>query len=88
MAGGPFRLRTPQVGRDTRFAAIVSLMERASTEKPRLAQLADRIACRLDRGFLLAIGAGLVWRIEPQQALSVAVAVLIVTCPCAYRWQR
>ncbi len=83
--GGPFRLRVTQVGRDTRFAAIVSLMERASTEKPRLAQLADRIASPfLIVVFLLAIGAGLVWwRIEPQQALSVAVAVLIVTCPCA-----
>ena len=42
--GGPVRMRVMQVGRDTRFAQIVKLMEQASTEKPRLAILADRIA--------------------------------------------
>jgi Cu2+-exporting ATPase len=33
-----------RLGRETRFAQIVALMEKASTEKPRLAVLADRIA--------------------------------------------
>ncbi|MEY3628134.1 MAG: hypothetical protein RL163_2634, partial [Pseudomonadota bacterium] len=39
------------VGKDTRYAQIVALMDHASLVKPRLAQLADRMA----RPFLLAV---------------------------------
>jgi len=73
------------LGGDTRFGQIVALMESASLQKPRLAQLADRIA----RPFLVAVllAAGLAaawwWPAGPAHALMVAVAVLIVTCPCA-----
>ncbi len=82
---GTALIRIDKLGRDTRFAQIVSLMERASTEKPRLARLADRIAAPfLLLVLLAAAGAGFYWwQIDPQQALAVAVAVLIVTCPCA-----
>ncbi len=82
---GTALVRIDKLGRDTRFAQIVSLMERASTEKPRLARLADRIAAPfLLLVLLAAAGAGFYWwQIDPQQALAVAVAVLIVTCPCA-----
>lgn len=83
--GGPVRVRIDRIGADTRFAQIVKLMERASTEKPRLAVLADRIAAPfLMLVLLAAAGAGFYWwQIDPTQALAVAVAVLIVTCPCA-----
>ena len=60
-------------------------MESASLQKPRLAQLADRIA----RPFLVAVllaaalAAAYWWPSDPGHALMVAVAVLIVTCPCA-----
>ena len=37
-------VRVEQVGEGTQFSQIVSLMENASLQKPRLAQLADRIA--------------------------------------------
>lgn len=82
---GAALMRVEQLGRDTRFAQIVQLMERASTEKPRLAQLADRIAAPF---LLLVVLAALIsgwwwWQINPDQAIAVAVAVLIVTCPCA-----
>ena len=82
---GPAWVRLERLGRDTRFAQIVSLMERASTEKPRLAQLADRIAAPFLGAVLLAALVVLVsgWSSDPHRALSVAVAVLIVTCPCA-----
>ena len=82
---GAALVRLERLGRDTRFAQIVSLMEQASTEKPRLARLADRIAAPFLVAVVLAAAvAGLVWwQIEPGRALSVAVAVLIVTCPCA-----
>lgn len=83
--GGPVRLRVARVGQDTRFAQIVQLMERASTEKPRLAVLADLVAAPFLVLVLLAAAlAGFYWwQVDPTQALAVAVAVLIVTCPCA-----
>lgn len=83
--GGPVLLQVDKLGRDTRFAQIVSLMEKASTEKPRLAILADRIAAPFLVAVLVAAAfAGWYWwQIDHTKALAVAVAVLIVTCPCA-----
>ncbi|MEO5659693.1 MAG: cation-translocating P-type ATPase, partial [Polaromonas sp.] len=78
-------VRVEHTGGETRFAQIVALMESASTSKPQLAQLADRIA----KPFLILVlvaagGAGAYWWAhDPGHALMVAVAVLIVTCPCA-----
>ena len=78
-------VRVERVGEQTRFAQIVALMETASTSKPPMARLADRIA----KPFLIAVlvAAGLAcaywWDSDPGHALMVAVAVLIVTCPCA-----
>lgn len=82
---GPVLLQVQRLGRDTRFAQIVALMEKASTEKPRLAVLADRIAAPFLVLVLLAaaFAAWYWWQIDHTKALAVAVAVLIVTCPCA-----
>lgn len=82
---GPVLVAVQRLGRDTRFAQIVGLMEKASTEKPRLAVLADRIAAPfLVLVVLAALAAGFYWwQIDHTKALAVAVAVLIVTCPCA-----
>lgn len=82
---GPVLVRIERLGADTRFAQIVSLMEKASTDKPRLAILVDRIAAP----FLVVVVLGALaaaaywWPIDHSKALAVAVAVLIVTCPCA-----
>lgn len=78
-------VRVKHTGDQTRFAQIVALMESASTSKPQLAQLADRIAKPFLIFVLLAAGgAGAYWWThDPSHALMVAVAVLIVTCPCA-----
>jgi len=83
--GGPVLVRLSVLGKQTRFGQIVSLMEKASTDKPRLAILADRIAAPFLVLVMLAAAAaaGYWWPIDHTQALSVAVAVLIVTCPCA-----
>lgn len=78
-------VRVASVGKSTRFAQIVALMEIASLQKPRLAQLADR-AARPFLAFVLAaaaIAAAFWWPVDSGKALMVAVAVLIVTCPCA-----
>lgn len=79
------QVRIESVGEGTRFAQIVRLMESAALSKPRLAQLADRIA----RPFLIVVlasaagAAAFWWHVDSGKALMVAVAVLIVTCPCA-----
>lgn len=79
------QVRIEKIGDSTRYAQIVALMERASVDKPRLAMLADRIAQPfLIVVLLAAAGTALyLWQVDPSRALMTAVAVLIVTCPCA-----
>ena len=81
----PLVLRVEKVGEATRLASIVRLMERAITEKPRVVELADRVASWFVAALLLlALGTGLAWsQIDPQRALWVFVSVLVVSCPCA-----
>jgi Cu2+-exporting ATPase len=83
--GGVVTVRVTRTGTRTRYAEIVALMERASLEKPRIAQVADRVAGPFLLGVILcaAVAAMWWWPVDPARALSVAVAVLIVTCPCA-----
>ena len=82
---GVLVLRVDRLGADTRYAGIVALMEQAAVDKPRLALLADRIAGPFLLLVLLAAGAAAVWwwPAGPAQAIGIAVAILIVTCPCA-----
>ena len=83
--GNAAAVRVDKLGAGTRYAQIVTLMERASLDKPRLAVLADKVA----KPFLIfvllaALGAAAYWwRTDPAMALMAAVAVLVVTCPCA-----
>ena len=82
---GTLRVRVDQVGPATRFAAIVALMQSAATEQPPMARLADRVAKPFLIGVLLAatLAALWWWPRDPAHALMLAVAVLVVTCPCA-----
>ncbi|WP_153115248.1 heavy metal translocating P-type ATPase [Rhodocyclus tenuis] len=81
----PLVVAVEAVGEATRLSAIVRLMERAAGEKPRLVELADRVAGRfIAVVLLLAIVTAIVWMlVDPDQALWVTVSVLVVTCPCA-----
>ena len=83
--GNSCLVRVDKLGAATRYAQIVALMERASLDKPRLAILADKVAKPFLMFVLLgAFGAAAFWwRTDPAMALMAAVAVLIVTCPCA-----
>ena len=83
--GAPVLMRVQRVGADTRFEAIVSMMRSAMSQRPAAARLADRWAAPfLWVVLLLAAGGAAVWSvIDPSRAVWVAVAVLIVTCPCA-----
>ncbi|MBS0403701.1 MAG: cadmium-translocating P-type ATPase [Proteobacteria bacterium] len=81
----PVELRVSQVGAGTRYAQVVALMEQAAISKPRIAQLADRLATPFLLFVLAAAGLACLWwwPRDPGQALMVAVAILVVTCPCA-----
>ena len=81
----PIYMRVTEVGEGTRLSAIVRLMERAAQEKPRLVELADRIAGQFILALLgVAAAVAAVWYvIDPAQALWITVSVLVVTCPCA-----
>ncbi|GAO36588.1 ATPase P [Sulfuricella sp. T08] len=82
---GPLLLRVTGVGENTVLAGIVRLLDRAVAEKPRLAQLADRVAGHFTVGLLIltAIVGATWWWLEPGQAFGIMLAVLVVTCPCA-----
>ena len=82
---GPLTVEVQALGDATRLSAIVRLLERAQSEKPRLAEVANRVA----QWFLLIVlivGAivGLVWwQLDPSRAFWVVLALLVATCPCA-----
>ena len=88
---GSVNLASPVEARVAREpgAATVDLirrqMERASSQKPRWALLADRVATAFVAiVIVLATLGALAWMaIDPSKALEVAVATLVVTCPCA-----
>ena len=71
--------------RGTRLAALARLVERAASERPRMALLADRVAGWFVAALLgVAAATGLLWwQIDPSRALAVTFAVLVVCCPCA-----
>ena len=79
------RLRLTAVGTQTRLSQLAALIEQAQAHRPPLAQAADRIA----RWFVAALAVAtvavyLAWRIhDPSRAFEVALALLVVCCPCA-----
>src|SRR5450759_739589 len=83
--GSPLFVRISRVGADTVLAHIVRLADRALGEKPRLAQLADRIAGSFSLAVLiLAAITALAWLSAGGELwFRNAISVLVVTCPCA-----
>ncbi|MBV8657334.1 MAG: cadmium-translocating P-type ATPase [Burkholderiales bacterium] len=89
--GGSINLDSPvvvqvsRIGQETQLAAMVRLLDRALAEKPELARFADAIAAWFVAALLLvAAGGWLWWHLhDPVRALPIAVAVLVVSCPCA-----
>ena len=82
---GQIEFRIDRLGQSTTLSGIVRLLDQARQFRPRLARLADRIAGVFVSVVLSAAAvAGLIWwQIDASQALSVALAVLVVSCPCA-----
>ena len=81
----PLVMEVERVGEDTVLAAIQRLLDRAQSEKPRLASLADRVAGWFV-GVILVLAAltgWWWWQHDPAQAGWIVLSMLVVTCPCA-----
>ncbi|MQM39601.1 putative copper-importing P-type ATPase A [wastewater metagenome] len=83
--GGALDIRVERIGRQTLVSAIVGLLERAQTRRPRLARVADRVAGWFVSAVLAGtvVIAGVWWWLEPGAAFEITLAVLVATCPCA-----
>ena len=81
----PLVMRIDKTGEDTVVSGIVQLLERAQSEKPRIARYADRIAGWFVTAVLLLATAVAVywWHHDPDAAFAITLSVLVVTCPCA-----
>jgi len=86
-AGGRLVLRATQVGEDTALAQIARLVTDAQTGKAPVQRLADRISGVFVPAVIalavVTVGAWLVVGESPSAAITAAVAVLIIACPCA-----
>ncbi|NND36278.1 MAG: cadmium-translocating P-type ATPase [Gammaproteobacteria bacterium] len=78
-------LAVQRVGAETVMAQIGRLVTDAREQRPKLVELADRVASWFVTGVLLAATiTGLVWwQIAPERTFEIVLAVLVVTCPCA-----
>jgi Cu2+-exporting ATPase len=83
--GEPLRMQVTAAGDRTVLSGIVALLDRAQAQRPRLARAADRTAAWFLSRIL--VGAAFVfaawWVVDPARAFDAALAVLVVTCPCA-----
>jgi Cu2+-exporting ATPase len=81
----PILVEATRVGDATTMASIVALIERAESDRPPVAQMADRVAGFFVTGVLgVALANWVVWHfLEPERAIWTTLAVLVATCPCA-----
>ena len=81
----PLVVRVDAAGEATTLGALARLVERAAAERPRIARLAERVATVFVAGLLVLAGGTAIawWFADPARALPVAIAVLVVSCPCA-----
>ena len=84
---GFFRMKATKVGKDTTFAQIIRLVEDASASKAPIAKMADKIAgVFVPVVMAIALITGIAWVIagaDFEFALSGAISVLVISCPCA-----
>ncbi len=84
-AGAPVTLRVLRAASESTLSTIERLAERSAQDKPRLAQGADRVAVWFVAALLVLALVVLAawWQFDPARALPIAIAVLVVSCPCA-----
>jgi Cu2+-exporting ATPase len=81
----PLRMTVTATGADTVLSEIHRMIETAQADKPALARLADRVAARFIVLVLIIVcSSGLWWWMQGSERwFEIALAVLIVSCPCA-----
>ena len=84
---GSFTFRATRVGADTSLAKIIQLVEDANATKAPIARMADKVAgVFVPVVFVISAVTFLVWMAltgNVNEALTSAVAVLVISCPCA-----
>ncbi len=85
---GYLELEARRVGSDTTLSQIVRLMEEAASSKAPISRLADRISAVFVPVVIgIALVAALLWYFVGGQGirfcLSIGIAVLVISCPCA-----
>lgn len=88
VTSGSFRMLAKAVGNQTVIAAIIKMVKEAQREKPSIQRLGDRVsAVFVPIVVVIAIITFLVahfaFDLSTQQALMNAIAVLVISCPCA-----
>ena len=84
---GYFQMEATRVGNDTTLSQIIQLVEEASSSKAPIAKLADKISGIFVPIVIgIAIVATIIWLLlgaSIEFALSIGIAVLVISCPCA-----
>lgn len=84
---GFFKMRADRVGEDTTLAQIVRLVDDATSSKPPIAKMADKVSSVFVPAVIgIALVTAAVWLLLGESfefALSNAIAVLVISCPCA-----
>lgn len=84
---GFFKMRADRVGEDTTLAQIVRLVDDATSSKPPIAKMADKVSGVFVPAVIgIALITAAVWLLLGESfefALSNAIAVLVISCPCA-----
>ncbi|MEG1538211.1 MAG: HAD-IC family P-type ATPase, partial [Clostridiales bacterium] len=84
---GYFTFEAGKVGSDTTLAKIIDLVYEASATKAPIAKLADRVSGIFVPGVIIIAGiSAIIWLLAGHTvsfALSIAIAVLVISCPCA-----
>ena len=84
---GSFTMRATRVGADTNLAKIIQLVEDANATKAPIARLADKVAgAFVPVVLVIAAVTFIVWMLAAgnvNKALTAAVAVVVISCPCA-----
>ena len=84
---GHIRFKALKVGKDTTLSQIISLVEDAANSKAPISKLADKISgIFVPIVIVIALISGIFWLYMGESyefALSIAISVLVISCPCA-----
>lgn len=84
---GYFKMEATAIGADTALAKIIALVDEATSSKAPIAKLADKVSGYFVPAVIgIAIIAAAVWLALGASwhfALTIAISVLVISCPCA-----